>query len=176
MLTHEVDNAPLEGGLLDLDNALDGRLLLLRSGGTFLAQRLETLLLATVPPTVKGGAVLMIGMGSPEEWLPDMMEQVARVACREAIKLKVQSAGIAPGMLDSGLTPDRTGGATEAMLRGITQAIDDAARLAELGLSSPSLLESWTFGAGPAHLDGVTDHFRAAFRQAEAERGPSSTT
>jgi hypothetical protein len=167
MFTHEVDHAPLVGGLLDLDTALEGRLLTMRAAQAFRADRMETVMLRTLPPVIRAEAVLMIGLGSPEDWSAEVMEHATRVAVREANRVGAESAGIAPGMLDSGLTPDRTGDATSAMLRGVTGAIDAELRLVELGLALQPTMKSWTFGTGAAHLEDATSRFRAALRSVE---------
>lgn len=167
MFTHEVGDAPLVGGLLDLDTALDGRLRTLRAERSFRAERMETVMLRTLPTVIRAEAVLMIGLGSPEDWTADVMEQATRVAVREANRVGAESAGIAPGMLDSGLTPDRTGSASSAMLRGVVGAIDAEMRLAELGLALQPSMKSWTFGTGAAHLDDATSRFRAALQSIE---------
>ena len=171
MFTHEVDHAPLAGGLLDLDNVLTGRLRRIRDEQVFRAEPMETVVLRSLPPEVRADAVLIVGLGSPDDWTADLMERATRVAVRQTNLMGARSAGMAPGMLDSGLTPERTKGTASAMMRGVTSAIDAELRVAELGLGSAPTMGSWTFGAGAAHLEGAAEQFRAALRSVET---PSS--
>lgn len=168
MFTHEVGGAPLVGGLLDLDRALGGRLQQLRAENVFRAQEMETLILKKLPSEIAADAILVIGMGDPERWTPHLMERATRVGVREAIRLGATTAGIAPGLLDSGLKGGETAEAPAAMLRGVTSAIDAELRLAELGLAPRPAFEKWTFGTGAAHLDDATVKFRQALAAATA--------
>jgi len=158
MFAHEVDAAPLLGGLLDLDAALDGALLRLRGEGVFRGDELETVLIAKPPSPIRGQALMLIGLGEPSKWVPEVMMRAARVAVREGARLGARGVSFAPGMLDSGLTPT---GASRAMLRGVTSALDAEHRLAALGLTQGPSLQTWTFAAGAAHAQMAAEQFRA---------------
>jgi hypothetical protein len=158
MFTHEVDAAPLLGGLLDLDAALDGALLRLRGEGVFQGEELETVLIATPPSPIRGQTLMLIGLGEPSNWTPAVMTRAARVAVREGVRLGARSVSFAPGMLDSGLTPT---GASQAMLGGVTSALDAEHRLVALGLTQGPSLQTWTFAAGAAHAQMAAEQFRA---------------
>ena len=86
MFEHEVDGAPIAGGLLALDQALGGQLTRLRAGGAFRAQPMETLLITTPPAGMAPRAVLVIGLGDPGLLTSDLLRRATRVAMREAIR------------------------------------------------------------------------------------------
>lgn len=123
IFTREVDDGALKGGLKDLDSALGGALVAWRTQGLFRAEELETLHVTRPPLRVSAHALMLIGLGDPDNFSPAVMERATRAACREAIRLGVNSAALAPGLLDSGLTPSMTAGTGEAMLAGLLSAL-----------------------------------------------------
>jgi len=165
MFEREVGDADIVGGLKDLDEAMEGGLLALRSSGTFRGNPMETLHLKRPPARVRGKALMLVGLGDPSAFSPDVMEQAARLALREAVRLNATSAALAPGMLDSGLRAARTQGAGDAMLAGVIGALDGESALAKAGLTTRHVLTRWVFDAGAAHLDAVANGFRRTFTE-----------
>ena len=161
MFTRELGRS-ISGGLLHLDAALGGALLALRAEGVFRGDELETILLTTPPPPIRGRALMVIGLGDPEAWRAELMARATSCALSEAVRLGAKSASFAPGLLDSGPEPATTPNGAEAMLRGVVRAIDAQHRLCEAGLVRPPMLRQWTFGAGASHADGAVEQFRAA--------------
>lgn len=88
----------------------------------------------------------------------------------QSVRCGVATAGFAPGMIASGLSSSRIAATEDAMLRGITDAIDAAHGLAELGLAARPALGRWSFGAGKAHLDSAAAAFRASFARLGLDR------
>jgi len=158
MFTREIGPGPT-GGLEHLDQALSGALLGLRRDGIFRGDFLETLMLAPAS-RIRGGALLIVGLGDPDAWKAPMMSRVTRYIVAATNSRGLASAGIAPSLLDSGLPAARTGGGSVAMLDGVVTAIDAAHHLAEIGLAPPPSLTAWTFGAGSAHAEEAADGFR----------------
>jgi Cytosol aminopeptidase family, N-terminal domain len=150
----------LVGGLLHLDTAIGGALLRLRNDGAFRGDEMETLLLSLLPRPIRAKSLLVIGLGDPATWRPHIMERATRCAVSEAMRLGFSSAGIAPGLLDSGLGPAFIAGGGDAMLAGVVGAIDAAHRLMDAGLAASLSLTQWTFGAGASHAETVADQFR----------------
>jgi hypothetical protein len=150
----------LVGGLRHLDAALGGALLRLRSDGAFRGDEMETLLLSPLPQPIRAKALLVIGLGDPATWHPQIMERATRCAVSEAIRLGFSRAGIAPGLLDSGLDPAVIAGGSDAMLAGVVGAIDAAHRLEDACLAAALSLARWTFGAGASHAEATADQFR----------------
>ncbi len=161
MFAHEVGPS-ISGGLLHLDTALSGALLRLRAEGVFRGDEMETMLLSTLPTTIRGRALMIIGLGDPKAWRSDLMENATRYAVNEAMRQGTSSAGFAPGLLDSGLQPTVTSKAGDAMLRGVIRAIDTHHRLFERGLAALPTLRRWTFGAGASHAEAASEQFRRA--------------
>jgi hypothetical protein len=96
MFEHESGRAGIAGGLLALDQALDGQSTHLRAAGAFRAQPMETLLVTSAPPGVVPRAVLVIGLGDPAVLDGDMLRRATRVAMREAIRFGARSMAFAP--------------------------------------------------------------------------------
>ena len=159
MFAHEVGPGPT-GGLRHLDQVVGGALLRLRAEAIFRGEVSETLLLSRVP-AIPAKALMMIGLGEPEAFHAQLMNRAARCAISAANARGAASAGIAPGLLDSGLPAEITQEASGMMLSGVIEAIDAAHRLAEFGFAPLPTLKSWSFGAGATHAEGLAADFCA---------------
>lgn len=80
MFAREAHGALATGGLAHLDAALGGRLASARAAGLFQAARGETLLIDRPPTTVNAGAILVIGLGDPDEWSTGLVGDAVAVA------------------------------------------------------------------------------------------------
>jgi len=152
MFEREVEEKRPTGGLDHLDRALGSAITRLRADGIFSGSLGAMLTLSTPAPPVRAGSILVMGLGDPDLWRPDTMRGVVASAVREARRLDSVSAAFAPGLLDSGLPPDRLSGVSDAMLLGVLDA------LATVGGGA---LTHWIFCTGPTHFDDNA----AAFRQ-----------
>ncbi|WP_068082918.1 M17 family peptidase N-terminal domain-containing protein [Novosphingobium rosa] len=161
MFSHEAHGATLGGGLAHLDDALGGTLTAMRKDGLFRAERGESLFLSAPPASVAAKALLVIGLGAPEDWSPAVMESAVRQAVGAAFFRPVRSIALAASMLDGGLTPAETAGASSAMLRGLTTALDAAAHLRAMNFVEPLTLTRWVFDVGIARFDAAAAQFRA---------------
>lgn len=164
MFTRELGDGP-HGGLLHLDNALSGALVRLRSEGVFRGEPMETLLISQPPAGIAARAVMVIGVGDPLVWSPEVTARAAATAIRAAVQLGVASAAFAPGMLDAGLAPAATYGVAPAMMKAVIDAIDAHARVAASGLAQASSLRRWVFDAGPASFQAAIEQFQAALAE-----------
>lgn len=162
MFTREAHGATLGGGMAHLDRALGGTLQRLRHEGLFAARRGESLFIGAPPAGIAAGAVLVVGLGAPEDWSPDVMDSAVRQILNAVSLRPVRSVALAASMLDGGLTPAQTAGAANAMVRGLTQGLDAAARLRDLGLAAPLSLERWVFDVGIDRFDAAAQQFRTA--------------
>jgi hypothetical protein len=160
MFTHEAHGATLGGGLAHLDQALEGTLTTMRKDGLFRAERGESLFLSAPPAGVAAKALLVIGLGAPEDWSPGVMASVVRQAVGAAFFRPLRSMALAASMLDGGLTPAETAGASSAMLRGLTEALDAAAHLRAMNFVEPLRLTRWVFDVGVERFDAATAQFR----------------
>jgi hypothetical protein len=163
MFERELTDAGPMGGMLHLDEALGGALTKLRREGYFQAKPMETLLVSRPPATIAAKAIMVVGLGDPSVWSPAITADAAATAVRTAIQQDVASAAFAPSLLDAGLTPSATGDVATLMLHAVTDAITAQVRIAATGLAPPHSLRQWVFDVGAAHLDAVTEHFKAAF-------------
>jgi hypothetical protein len=163
MFQREVDGADLAGGLLHLDRSLGLALTMLRAERSFKPELMETLHIARPGRAIKARELLIVGLGDPDQWTPPQMRRATRVAVHEAVRLKARTASFAPSMLDAGLHPNATTGAASEMLGGVVEAWSAEMRLVSLNLAPPPVLESWTFGAGAAHVSSMAAQFERAF-------------
>jgi hypothetical protein len=161
MFTHEAHGAKLGCGLAHLDQALGGTLTAMRRDGLFRAERGESLFLSTPAAGVAAKALLVIGLGAPEDWSPQVMESAVRQAVGTAFFRPIRSIALAASMLDGGLTPAETAGASLAMLRGLTGVLDAAAHLRAMNFVEPLTLTRWVFDVGVARFEAATAQFRS---------------
>lgn len=154
MFAREADGMMIAGGLLHLDEALGGAVRRMRSDGIFEGRLGETMVLSAPPLPVKAGAILMIGLGDPADWSPEVMRSIVAVAARRAMQLAVSSVAFAPGLHDSGMRGSVMVGAETAMLAGLAGELDSA------GATPP---ERWAFCAHPGHLEVTARDFALAF-------------
>lgn len=152
----------LSGGLAHLDAALEGKLLNLRRSGSFTGALGECLLLDSPPSAVRARAVLLVGLGEPDGWSTSRLHDALRAAGAFALALGVRSAAFAPGMLDSGLSPDQTQGAPTNLTGGLVAALTARSALVEMGLAQAPRLERWIFDVGEARLASAIENFRGA--------------
>ncbi|WP_176461036.1 M17 family peptidase N-terminal domain-containing protein [Janthinobacterium sp. PC23-8] len=163
MFEHEVGDAPIAGGLLALDQALDGQLTRLRASGAFRAQPMETVLITTPAPGMAPRAILLIGLGDPGELSSDVLRRATRVAMREAIRHGARTMAFAPSVLDAGHTDNAALNMPEVMLDGMLGALAADLLLAETGLASEPLLQHCTFDVGAPRIESAALAFQAAF-------------
>lgn len=161
MFSHEVGEGPT-GGLAHLDATLGHAATLLRREGHFAAAEGETLLIPRPPSGIAARQVLLIGLGAPEVWTPQVMARAVATAVGFAGALKASSVAFAPGMLDGGLPGSATSGAPEAMVAGLVQALDLQARLHALDFSDAPVLKRWVFDVGGPRFAGAIARFGAA--------------
>lgn len=154
MFEREVGQERPVGGLGHLDRALGGAITRLRADGIFSGSLCAMLTLSTPGPPVRAGSILLIGLGDPDLWRPDTMRGVVASAVREARRLDRVSAAFAPGLLDSGLQPDRLSDVSDAMLAGALDGLADA---------DGGSLTRWIFCTGPTHFDETTAAFHQGF-------------
>lgn len=170
MFEHEVDGAPIAGGLLALDQALGGQLTRLRAGGAFRAQPMETLLLTKPLAGMAPRAVLVIGLGDPGQLTSDVLRRATRVAMREAIRHGAGSMAFAPSVLDAGHTDNAALDMPEVMLEGMLGALAAEWLLAETGLAGEPLLRHCTFDVGAPRVESAGLAFSAAFERLKLAR------
>jgi hypothetical protein len=165
MFIREADGALITGGLAHLNAALDGHLLELREQGIFTAAAGECLLLPCPPGSIKAKSLLLVGMGDPADWSVNRLRDTVRAAAEFALAIGAHSAAFAPGMLDSGITPGATVGASAPMIDGLAAALRARSKLVDLGLAGKPLLQRWVFDVGAARLSGAVEQFQEQLRQ-----------
>jgi hypothetical protein len=161
MFTHESDAPGPVGGLAHLDSAFDGALLDYRRSGLFRANYGETLLITRPPPSIQAGAILIIGLGDPENWSVAAMQGAVGIAVSTALARNARSAAFAASMLDGGIQPERTSGSLDHMVRGLSMALTLSRHLAHDRLGEPASLDRWVFDVGANRFDAVREAAQA---------------
>lgn len=164
MFEREMPGTHLSGGMLQLDEALGGALTRLREESSFRAQEMETLLIRTVPASVRARSILVIGLGDPLSLSSAILERALRVALREAVRLGASSVSFAPDLIDAGQTDLSSLDVEGAMVRGVLGALHAEHRLAELGRAPFPAIRGWAFETGLAHFQAAKESFLRAFR------------
>ena len=155
-------DANLKGAPVELDEHLGGLIGSLRDRGEFGGEALETILIDVPEGTIKPGRLLLIGLGDESSLSLERMEQVGRVALREAVKLGAVRVAFAPLIRDQGSTRIGTGDIETAVVRGMLLAYDTEKRLQAQGFAKPFTLETWIIEAGPSYYDETVKGVRKA--------------
>jgi hypothetical protein len=96
------------------------------------------------------------------------MEEVGRVAAREAARLGASKIAFAPLVRDQGDSQFGTGDVGHRVIRGLLSAYDTDRRMQKEGLARPYTLEEWSEEAGPAFFDDTVAGAKKAINEAKA--------
>lgn len=158
---HEMNNRSFSGGLAHLDEALNGRLDLIRKNNWFSAKLNDVLLINQTPSTIQASKVLLIGMGAPEDFTVDRIETAIKTVVKTAHQLELKSVAFAPSLLDTGLNPPA--GLNELMLRSLKEELDKHHELYLQNLVKKSEIERWVFDAGFQNYEAKAELYIASF-------------
>nr|WP_312326711.1 M17 family peptidase N-terminal domain-containing protein [Acinetobacter oleivorans] len=158
---HEMNNLSFSGGLAHLDEALNGRLDLIRKNNWFSAKLNDALLINQTPSTIQASKVLLVGMGAPEEFTLERIEIAIKTVVKTAHQLELKSVAFAPSLLDTGLNPPA--GLNELMLRSLKEELDKHHQLYLQNLVKKSEIEKWVFDAGFQNYDVKAEQYIASF-------------
>lgn len=158
---HEMNNRSFSGGLAHLDEALNGRLDLIRKNNWFSAKLNDVLLINQTPSTIQASKVLLIGMGALEDFTVDRIETAIKTVVKTAHQLELKSVAFAPSILDTGLNPPA--GLNELMLRSLKEELDRHHQLYLQNLVKKSEIERWVFDAGFQNYEAKAEQYIASF-------------
>lgn len=158
---HEMNHRSFSGGLAHLDEALNGRLDLIRKNNWFSAKLNDALLINQTPSIIQASKVLLIGMGAPEDFTIDRIETAIKTVVKTAHQLELKSVAFAPSLLDTGLNPPT--GLNELMLRSLKEELDKHHQLYLKNLVKKSEIEKWVFDAGFQNYDAKAEQYIASF-------------
>jgi hypothetical protein len=156
----------MSGAPVELDKHLGGVIASLRERGEFVGDDLETLLLTPPEGSIKAKALLLIGLGDEATLTPAKMEQIGKVAYREANRLGVKKAAFAPLIRDQGNSTIPTGEVARHVVKGLALARDTETRLGKEGLSKGNVLSEWAMEAGQTYFDETVDGIRNGVKEA----------
>ena len=166
----------MTGAPVELDKELGGVISALRERGEFEGAELETLLLLPPKGSIKAKALLLVGLGEEDSLSLDRMEQVGRVALREAARLGVRRVAFAPILRDQGSTKLAAGDVARAVVKGVLLAYDTEKRLQNEGLAREWTLEEWTCEAGPVYFDETVVGVKRGISEAKASASAREST
>lgn len=162
MFEREIGKAGWVGGMRHLDAVLGGALSALRRSGAFRGSYLETLLLDRLPFAIPAQAVLVIGLGDPDAWTPNVSAMAAATAVRMAMQHRFTSCAFAPSLLDAGFDGPAISGVAQTMMEAVLETLGAQAKVIESGLASTHRLRRWVFDVGVSHFDQTAESFQHA--------------
>ncbi|HEV8066629.1 MAG TPA: M17 family peptidase N-terminal domain-containing protein [Planctomycetaceae bacterium] len=168
LFKHKESGDKMLGAAVELDKDLHGVISSLRNRGEFAGDALETLLIVPPAGTIKPKLLLLIGIGDESSLSLDRMEEVGRVAAREAARLGASKIAFAPLVRDQGDSQFGTGDVGHRVIRGLLSAYDTDRRMQKEGLARPYTLEEWSEEAGPAFFDDTVAGAKKAINEAKA--------
>lgn len=163
LFDHEVDHAPVQGGLADLNQTLNGKLLQIRQQKLFQAVRYETILFDQAQPNIQSEKVLLIGMGSPEDWSTADTAKAVQIAFRTAQQLGLESVAFAPSILDTGIQLKTD--LSAVLVQALLDVYDAQLELEQLGLVKPCTVQNWYFDAGDHQFEEKANNYIQIFKQ-----------
>ncbi len=163
LFDHEVDYAPIQGGLADLNQTLNGKLLHIREQKLFQAVRFETLLFDQTQPNIQSEKVLLIGMGNPEDWGAADTAKAVQIAFRTAQQLGLESVAFAPSILDTGIQIKAD--LSAVLVQALLDVYDAHLQLEQLGLVKPCTVQNWYFDAGDHQFEEKANNYIQIFKQ-----------
>src|SRR5580692_5389030 len=168
LFKHKESGDKMLAAAVDLDKDLHGVISSLRNRGEFAGDALETLLIVPPAGTIKPKLLLLIGIGDESSFSLERMEEVGRVAVREAARLGASKIAFAPLVRDQGDSQFGTGDVGHRVIRGLLSAYDTDRRMQKEGLARPYTLEEWSEEAGPAFFDDTVQGAKKAISEAKA--------
>jgi hypothetical protein len=156
----------MAGAPVELDKHLGGVIGALRERGEFVGDDLETILITPPAGSIKAKKLLLIGLGDEATLSLDKMENVGKVAVREAARLGVAKVAFAPLIRDQGNSKFGTGDVARAVLRGVFLAYDTEKRLQTEGFATAYTLTEWWQEAGAKFFDETLDNVGKAVKEA----------
>ncbi len=157
----------MTGAPVELDKRLGGAIASLRERGEFIGDPLETLLITPPKGAIQPKALLLVGLGDEDALSLQLLEEVGRVALREATRLGVSRVAYAPLIRDQGNSKFKTGDVATAVVRGMLLAYDTEKRLQKEGLSKEFTLDQWNVEAGADYFDDTVKGVQKAIEGAE---------
>lgn len=153
-------------GLVHVDEALGGLITEIRKKNQFEGKALETLLIKPPANSIPAKKLLLIGLGSRNDFKPENMRMVGVVGMREALRLGVPSYSHASDLKDAGYSSP-TAEVTGEVVKGALEAYQTQKDLEAKGMADPVSVTKITLLSGPAFFEdskrGIYDKlFRAS--------------
>jgi hypothetical protein len=155
LFKHKTSGDTYQGAATETDKHLGGLLSALRNRGEFAGETGETFLFTPPKGSIPAKRFMMIGLGDEKDLSLDTLRIVARIAVREAVRLKAKHVAWAPVIRDEGNTAIDVGEGDRAFAEQMLAAYDTEKRLQAQGLAPKFSIESFVIEAGPSFFDGA---------------------
>ncbi len=165
---HKSEGDTYQDSMQVLDDKLGGILSRLRNSGDFIGELGETLLFSPPRGTIPAKQLLAVGLGEESSLSPHAMQVAARVALREAVRLKVKQVYFAPTLRDQGNNKLGVGDVDSAVVGQVVHAYDAELRLQQEALAPESRIEEWIIEAGPKFFEEAVQEVGNAVAESAA--------
>jgi len=155
LFKHKASGDTYQGAAKDTDAHLHGLLSALRNRNEFVGELGETILFTPPRDSIPAKQFMVIGLGEEKDVSLDTLRIVARIAAREAVRLKAKHVAWAPVIRDEGNTAIDVGEGDRAFVEQMLSAYDTEKRLQAQGLAPQFSIETFVIEAGSAFFDSA---------------------
>ena len=159
-------------GMVNLDKAMNGLITKIRRSGKFSGHALETLLITPTKEAISASRLLLIGLGSRNDFHPELMTEVGVVSMREALRLNVDHYAFAADIKDAGVSSP-TATVAGNIVRGAISAFRTQSYLKKKGMGSFTPPTKLTILSGMHFFDVVGEGIRGVISEFQSESDSS---
>lgn len=143
-------------GLVHVDEALKGLITDIRKTKKFEGKALETLLIEPKANAIPAKKLLCIGLGSRDNFKPEMMRLIGIVGMREALRLNVSNYSHASDLKDAGYSSP-TSDVAGYVIQGALEAYRTQMDLQKQNASGPLTVKKVTVLSGQTFFDDTKE-------------------
>lgn len=176
LFKHKPEGDTYQDSMQVLDEKLGGLLSRLRNSGDFIGELGETLLFSPPPGSIPARQLLAVGLGDEASLSSESLRIAARVALREAVRLKVKQVYFAPTLRDQGNSTLGVEKVDSSVVEQVVRAYDSERRLQKEKLAPDSTIEEWIIEAGPKYFEAAVQEVGKAVAVSSAALQARSST
>jgi hypothetical protein len=153
----------------DLDDLLGGLITNLRNRGEFVGEALETIVITPPPGKISGKKLMLIGLGDEEKLSLELMQEIGRIAIREAARMGAKRVAFGAALRDQDNAKLPVGDVAGSVLTGVILAHDTEKRLQKENFGFKELPTEWVQEAGPTYFADTIVGVDAYVKKAKEE-------
>lgn len=169
LFKHKPGGDTYQGAAKDTDEHLHGLLSALRNRGEFVGELGETILFTPAKGSIPAKLFMVIGLGEEKDLSLDALQEVGRIAAREAVRLQAKHVAWAPVIRDEGNTTLDVGEGDRAFIEQMLSAYDTEKRLQAQKLAPPFSIEDIVIEAGPTFFEDAAKQVSEGIESMAAE-------